>query len=129
MREAEGKKGALLLELEKEKVKWNIEKDNLITKNQELNNRISTIEKKNETLLRENEKLRNEKNMLRNRGYKNNDSKYSHIGTGTRKYEFSGNYKNAMFKVLDNLSDDKTETSEKSLKSTSKAERKEDEKK
>ena len=54
--------------------------------------------------------------MLRNRGYKNNDSKYSHIGTGTRKYEFSGNYKNAMFKVLDNLSDDKSETSDKSTK-------------
>ncbi len=130
LREAEGKKGALLLELEKEKAKWNIEKDNLITKNQELNDRISTIEKKNENLLRENEKLRNEKNMLRSRGYnKNNDSKFSHIGTGTRKYEYSGNYKNAMFKVLDNLSDDKTETSEKSLKSTYKVERKEDEKK
>ena len=46
LREAEGKKGALLLELEKEKAKWNIEKDNLITKNQELNERIATIEKK-----------------------------------------------------------------------------------
>ena len=34
-----------------------------------------------------------------------------------------------MFKVLDNLSDDKTETSEKSLKTTSKVEKKEDEKK
>ena len=131
LREAEGKKGALLLELEKEKAKWNIEKDNLITKNQELNERISTIEKKNENLLRENEKLRNEKNMLRSRGYnKNNDSKYiSHLGGGSRKYDYGGNYKNAMFKVLDNLSDDKSETSEKSTKNSSKVEKKEDEKK
>ena len=69
--------------------------------------------------------------MLRNRGdNKNNESKYmSHISgpTGTRKYDYS--YKNAMFKVLDNLSDDKSETSEKSTKNSSKAEKKEDEKK
>ena len=50
LREAEGKRGALLLELEKEKAKWNIEKDNLINKNQELNKRIANIEKKNENL-------------------------------------------------------------------------------
>jgi hypothetical protein len=131
LREAEGKKGALLLELEKEKAKWNIEKDNLITKNQELNDRISTNEKKIESLLRENEKLKNEKNMLRSRGYKNNESKYiSHIGgAGSRKFDYGGNYKNAMLKVLDNLSDDKSETSEKSTKNSSKAEKKEDEKK
>ena len=125
LREAEGKRGALLLELEKEKAKWNIEKDNLINKNQELNERIATIEKKNENLLRENEKLKNEKNLLRSRGYnKNNDSKYiSHIsGTGTRKFDYGGNYKNAMLKVLDNYSDDKSETSDKSSKTLSKKE-------
>ena len=129
LREAEGKRGALLLELEKEKAKWNIEKDNLINKNQELNDRIATIEKKNENLLRENEKLKGEKNMLRNRGYKNNDSKYvSHLnGLGGRKYEYQGNYKNAMFKVLDNFSEDKSETSDKSSKST--ISKKEEEKK
>ncbi len=129
LREAEGKRGALLLELEKEKAKWNIEKDNLINKNQELNDRIATIEKKNENLLRENEKLKGEKNMLRNRGYKNNDSKYvSHLnGLGGKKYEYQGNYKNAMFKVLDNFSEDKSETSDKSSKST--ISKKEEEKK
>jgi hypothetical protein len=132
LREAEGKRGALLLELEKEKAKWNIEKDNLINKNQELNDRITTIEKKNENLLRENEKLKNEKNMLRSRGYnKLSDSKYtSHInGLGGRKYEYQGNYKNAMFKVLDNYSEDKSETSDKSSKASSKIDKKEDEKK
>ena len=68
LREAEGKKGALLLELEKEKAKWNIEKDNLISKYSELNDKLNRLEKKNESLLRENEKLRNEKNMLRRAG-------------------------------------------------------------
>ena len=68
MRDAEGKKGSLLLELEKEKAKWNIEKDNLVTKYSELNDKLTRVEKKNEGLLRENEKLRNEKNMLRRAG-------------------------------------------------------------
>ena len=69
--------------------------------------------------------------MLRSRGYKNNESKYmTHIGgIGSRKYDYGGNYKNAMFKVLDNLSDDKSETSEKSTKNSSKVDKKEDDKK
>ena len=46
LRKAEDKKRTLLLELEKEKAKWNIEKDNLIIKNQELNERIFMLEKK-----------------------------------------------------------------------------------
>ena len=123
LREAEGKRGALLLELEKEKTRWDIEKDNLLSKNSELNDRISTIEKKNENLLRENEKLKNEKNMLRNRGYnKNNETKYlTHIGSsGVRgKLDFGSNYKSAMMKALGELSDDKTESSEVSIKTLS----------
>ena len=89
LREAEGKRGTLLLELETEKAKWNIEKDNLISKCQEYNDKITHLEKKNENLLRDNERLKNEKNNLRNRGYnKLNDSKFiSHIGSGTRKYD------------------------------------------
>ena len=46
LREAEGKRGALLLELEKEKAKWKIEKDNLLTKYSELNDKLTSIEKK-----------------------------------------------------------------------------------
>ena len=128
LREAEGKRGALLLELEKEKAKWNIEKDNLISKCQEYNDKITHLEKKNENLLRDNERLKNEKNNLRNRGYnKLNDSKFiSHIGSGTRKYDYGSNYKNAMFKVLDNLSEDKSETSDKSIKTLSKNDKKEE---
>ena len=55
LREAEGKRGALLLELETQKAKWNIEKDNLISKNQELTDKNNSLEKRTENLLRENE--------------------------------------------------------------------------
>jgi hypothetical protein len=126
LREAEGKRGALLLELETEKAKWNIEKDNLINKYQELNEKMNDLEKKYENILRENEKLKNEKTMLRRN--KNTESRFtSHIGLGKKNFESGSAYKNAMFKVLDNLSDDKSETSDKS-KNSSKVEKKEDEK-
>ena len=119
LREAEGKRGALLLESEKEKAKWDIEKDTLYTKVSELNDKISSLEKKNESLLRENERLKNEKNMLRNRGYnKNNDSRY-HIGGGGLRSKL-GDYKTSMMKALGDYSDDKSETSDKSSKLLSK---------
>ena len=115
MREAEGKRGALLLELEKEKAKWDIEKDNLYTKVQELNDKITSIEKKNESLLRENERLKNEKNMLRNRGYNKNESRYtSHIGGGGFRSKINDTYKSSMLKALGDYSEDKSETSDKS---------------
>ena len=116
LRDAEGKKGTLLLELEKEKAKWNIEKDNLTTKYSELNDKLLRDEKKIESLLRENEKLRNEKNMLRRAGA-TTTGKYSLMlreggsGLGSSlgssiinqlggKSNFGVNYKNAMLKVL-----------------------------
>jgi hypothetical protein len=125
LREAEGKRGALLLELEKEKAKWDIEKDNLFTKNQELTDRISFLEKKNETLLRDNEKLKSEKNMLRSRGFKNNETRFgTRIGSGLNgraKFDNSSttSYKTAMLKALGDYSEDKNETSDKSNKNVS----------
>ena len=118
LREAEGKRGALLLESEKEKAKWDIEKDNLYNKVSELNDKIQTLEKKNESLLRENERLKNEKNNLRNRGYnKNNESRYvSHISGGVFRSKIGGgdSYKSSMLKALGDYSEDKSETSDKS---------------
>jgi len=61
VREIESKRGALMLEYEKDKAKWSIEKDNLISKSLELQENLERIEKKNETLLRENEKLKSDK--------------------------------------------------------------------
>ena len=106
LREAEGKRGALLLELETEKAKWNIEKDNLINKYQELNEKMNDLEKKYENILRENEKLKNEKTMLRRN--KNTESRFtSHIGLGKKNFESGSAYKNAMFKVLGDYSEEK----------------------
>ena len=70
--------------------------------------------------------------MLRNRGYnKNNDSRFtSHIGGGLRsKLGDSSIYKTSMMKALGDNSDDKSETSEKSSKFSTKIEKKEDSKK
>jgi hypothetical protein len=117
LREAEGKRGVLLLESEKEKAKWDIEKDNLMTKCQELNDKIASLEKKNENLLRENEKLKNEKNMLRTRSFNKSDFKFgSHLGSstvGTRKYDYSTSYNNAMIKALDTTNDSNRNIDEK----------------
>ena len=118
LREAEGKKGALLLELEKEKAKWNIEKDNLVTKYSELNDKLTRLEKKNESLLRENEKLRNEKNMLRRAGA-TTTGKYSlmlrdggntlgssiigNLGIGGKNnFGLSQNFKSSLLRGMDN---------------------------
>ena len=118
LREAEGKRGVLLLELEKEKAKWDIEKDNLQTKCQEYNDRIITLEKKNENLLRDNEKLKNEKYQLRTRGYKANDYKLgSHFGTtvGTKKFDYASSYNNAMISALDKNNKEDSKEKEKEI--------------
>ena len=61
VREIESKRGSLMLDYEKDKAKWSIERDNLVSKNLELQENLERIEKKNETLLRENEKLKSDK--------------------------------------------------------------------
>ncbi len=58
LRELESKRGAYMLEYEKEKAKWGLEKDHYICKNQEYQETIDKLERRNETLLRENEKLK-----------------------------------------------------------------------
>jgi outer membrane murein-binding lipoprotein Lpp len=94
------------------------EKDNLNTKVQELNDKVNSLEKKNENLLRENEKLKNEKNMLRSRGYnKNTEFKFgSHLGVtaiGSKKYDYSSSYNNAMLKALDKSNNEDIKETEK----------------
>ena len=115
LREAEGKKDSLLLE--KEKDKWNIEKDNLVSKYSELNDKLTKLEKKNESLLRKNEKLRNEKNMLRRAGA-TTTGKYSlmlrdggntlgssiigNLGIWSKtNFTLNQNLKNSMLRVMD----------------------------
>jgi len=61
MKEIESKKKTLSLEIEIERAKWSIEKENLLSKVAEQMENVERIEKKNETLLRENEKLKSDK--------------------------------------------------------------------
>ena len=59
-KESESRKSALLFEHEKEKAKWNVEKDYLATQNAELQGALRKSEKKRELLMRENEKLKSD---------------------------------------------------------------------
>ena len=104
LKEAEGKRSVLLLELEKEKAKWNIEKDNLTSKYSDLNEKISTLERKNENLLRENEKLKNERNLLKKKNI-NSSFMYGSSLMGTTSGQGSGrvfnsNYQSQMMSAL-----------------------------
>ena len=82
-----------------------------------MESKLKMVEKKNENLLRENEKLKNEKNMLRTRSFNKSDFKFgSHLGSstvGTRKYDYSTSYNNAMIKALDTTNDSNKNIDEK----------------
>lgn len=66
-KESESKRTNLIYEHEKERAKWNIEKDHLLNQKNDIQDNIMKLEKKKEILLRENEKLRNDyKNSKRN---------------------------------------------------------------
>jgi len=60
LRELENKKNMQVFEHEKEKAKWQLDKDHLVNHNNELQEAINALEKKKDTLLRENEKLKSE---------------------------------------------------------------------
>ncbi|EAS03779.1 amine-terminal domain guanylate-binding protein (macronuclear) [Tetrahymena thermophila SB210] len=64
-KEAEQKRGTLIFEHEKERAKWNLDRDHLLVQKNELQDHIDKLEKKKELLLRENEKLRNESRVTR----------------------------------------------------------------
>ncbi len=98
VREIESRRGALMLEYEKDKAKWSIERDNMVSKNSELLENLERIEKKNETLLRENEKLKSDK--LNNKrssskggiGGANPTANFASLLSGAREsYRFEGN--------------------------------------
>jgi len=65
LREVEAKRGAMLLEYEKDKAKWSLEKDHFNSKSVELAEIVEKLEKKIENLLRENEKLKSDKVNLK----------------------------------------------------------------
>ena len=102
VREIEGKRGALLLEYERDKAKWSLEKDHLNTKAIELQENIDRYEKKLDKLVRENEKFKTDKNTIKrqnsgSRLISNNNSSnmnnYNMPGTGNNSIHNTPNRK------------------------------------
>ena len=59
-KESESKRNLQMFDHEKERAKWSLEKDHIITQRNDLQEVIEKLEKKKDLLLRENEKLKNE---------------------------------------------------------------------
>lgn len=59
----------MLFEYEKERAKWQLERDNLVSQKSEMNEQIERLSLKKDQLLRENEKLRAENKGNRSKGY------------------------------------------------------------
>jgi phage shock protein A len=59
-KEVENRRSSLIFEFEKERAKWNLDRDHLVNIKNELQDSVEKLEKKKEFLLRENEKLKNE---------------------------------------------------------------------
>ena len=67
-KDAEHMRSQQFLENEKERAKWNSERDYLISKQHEDQDMVDRLEKRKEALLRENEKLRSDKGARRTPG-------------------------------------------------------------
>lgn len=64
-KDAEHQRGIMFIDHEKEKAKWNMERDHLTAQKNEALENLERIEKRKETLLRENEKLKIERGKSR----------------------------------------------------------------
>ncbi|OMJ93442.1 hypothetical protein SteCoe_3558 [Stentor coeruleus] len=105
-KEAEHMRSQLFLENEKERAKWNSERDHLISKHNEDQDMLERLEKRKEALLRENEKLRNEKGSRRTpganyirrpegaQGYKQAGTMLNTSGMSFEEYSKEGDTKN-----------------------------------
>lgn len=68
VREQEKKHSQLIFFHEKERAKWNLEKDHLSQQKFDLQDQVQRLEKKKELLLRENEKIKNQSKSQRKYG-------------------------------------------------------------
>ncbi len=59
-KESESRRSSLMFEFEKERAKWQLEKDNLNNIRSELTDQVEKLQLRKDQLLRENEKIRNE---------------------------------------------------------------------
>lgn len=109
-REAESKRNTLVFEHEKEKAKWNLERDHLLNQKNELQDALSKIEKKKEVLLRENEKLKSESKVSRRSinlttGIISNNLLSSKPGSNKLRPTSPGHSKNGSINLEKNLAD------------------------
>ncbi|OMJ65405.1 hypothetical protein SteCoe_38286 [Stentor coeruleus] len=65
-KDAEHQKGIMFIDHEKERAKWNTERDHIIAQRNEALENLERVEKRKESLLRENEKLRVERGKSQN---------------------------------------------------------------
>ena len=65
LRDSESKRSTLVFEHEKQKAKWNLEKDHLSNQKNDLQETVKKLEKTKDMLLRDNEKLKNETKINR----------------------------------------------------------------
>jgi len=90
--EADRKRSSMLIEFEKERAKWSLEKDHLIVQKNEAQEIIAVLEKKKENLIIENDKLKSER-LTRKPLYSaisNSIASSSRYITGRYKENYSG---------------------------------------
>lgn len=58
VKESENRRSTMLFELEKERAKWGMERDQIISQKQEAQEQMERMQKKQELLIKENEKLK-----------------------------------------------------------------------
>lgn len=94
-RELESKKGGLVLEYEKDKTKWDLERHHFESKTSELQETVDRMEKKVESLVRENIQLKADKNSVkRSTSIRNNSNNQSIMNNTILTSNFtSNNYK------------------------------------
>lgn len=83
-KDAETRRSNLVFEFEKEKARWGLEKDHLISSKNDLQEALERNEKKKEQLLRENEKIRNEAKSNRKYLFGNSSNLSSSVAVNNR---------------------------------------------
>lgn len=100
LKESENKRQMFVFELEKEKTRWNIEKDRYISKQNEFLEQIDKLEKKKELQTRDNDKLQNDLRAVK-KG--NQNSMMNIMGMGARKNDVNFNTERSFASGQNNL--------------------------
>ena len=87
IKEMEHARGQLFLEHEKERAKWNLEKDQLISARADCQDTIERLQKKSESLIRENEKHKADRNTRRGGARREPQTRPGYNMTGMMSFE------------------------------------------